>query len=315
MEYDRKVTVYCAAYNHEKYIEKALEGFIKQETSFEYEVIVHDDASTDHTQEIIKRYEKKYPDIICPIYQRENQYSQGHNSLVEFVLPVARGQYIAFCEGDDFWIDQNKLAKQVAFLDAHEEYAACYGANYEIDHENETIVRINQITNYDRELSTAECILPKEMPHTSTCVIRKSILEKRPDFCLHTAVGDIVILSWAAVNGKVFYFHDFFSCYRLGVPGSWTVRSHNNSKMHDHHNTSMRFYFEQLNQYTYEKYNDLIDEKLDSYRMYEQRKQGEILKVLRNKAYKKGSMRQKAAWILETVAPVLISSYRRIRYK
>ena len=105
------VSVICLCYNHENYVKDALEGFVKQKTTFPFEVLIHDDASTDKSAEIIREYEAKYPDIIKPTYQTENQYSQGVKILRTYLLPKVRGKYIAFCEGDDFWTDENKLQK------------------------------------------------------------------------------------------------------------------------------------------------------------------------------------------------------------
>lgn len=88
------VSVICTAYNHEKYIRQCLDGFVMQKTNFKYEVIVHDDASTDNTAEIIREYEKKYPEIIKPIYQKENQYSKGV-SIGKIIYPLCQGKYLA----------------------------------------------------------------------------------------------------------------------------------------------------------------------------------------------------------------------------
>ena len=89
------VSVYCLTYNHEKYIKDALEGFINQKTDFEYEVFVHDDASTDNTAKIIKEYAQKYPHIIKPILQKENQYSKGVKIFYQYIYPRISGKYIA----------------------------------------------------------------------------------------------------------------------------------------------------------------------------------------------------------------------------
>ena len=109
------VSVICLTYNQEKYIEKALNGFVKQKTNFKFEVLVHDDASTDKTTEIIKQYEKKYPDIVKPIYQKTNQFSIGNNPT-KICFKKSKGKYIALCEGDDYWCDENKLQKQYDFM-------------------------------------------------------------------------------------------------------------------------------------------------------------------------------------------------------
>lgn len=107
------VSVLCFAYNHEKYIRQAIEGFLMQKTSFGIEILIHDDASTDKTQEIIKEYQEKYPDLVKTVLQTENQYSKGID-VCKFLINIAKGKYIAFCEGDDYWIDERKLEKQVA---------------------------------------------------------------------------------------------------------------------------------------------------------------------------------------------------------
>ena len=120
-----KVSIICMAYNHEKFISKALDGFLMQKTNFEYEILISDDASTDNTTQIIKEYEKKYPEIIKVIYQKENQYSKGIAPSM-FLYEIAQGKYLSFCEGDDYWTDENKLQKQVDFLEENKEYYAVY---------------------------------------------------------------------------------------------------------------------------------------------------------------------------------------------
>lgn len=112
------VSICCQTYNHVSYIRECLEGFLLQKTNFPVEILIHDDASTDGTADIIREYESKYPDLIFPIYQTENQYSQGVR-----IPPInyrrARGKYIAFCEGDDYWTEPMKLQWQVDFMEAN----------------------------------------------------------------------------------------------------------------------------------------------------------------------------------------------------
>lgn len=115
------VTIRCCAYNQEPYIRECLEGFVMQQTNFRFEAIVHDDASTDGTAAIIREYAEKYPDIIKPILETENQYSKGDGSLGRIMNEHTHGKYVAYCEGDDYWIDPLKLQKQVDFLEEHPE--------------------------------------------------------------------------------------------------------------------------------------------------------------------------------------------------
>lgn len=116
------VTIRCITYNHEPYIRQCLEGFVMQKTNFRFEAIVHDDASTDRTATIIREYAEKYPDIIKPIFETENQYSKHDGSLRRIMDKHTHGKYVAYCEGDDYWIDPLKLQKQVDFLEANTEY-------------------------------------------------------------------------------------------------------------------------------------------------------------------------------------------------
>ena len=117
------VSICCITYNQKKYIRDAIEGFLLQKTSFPIEIIIHDDASTDGTTEIVKEYAHKFPDLIVPIIQSENQYSKTHGSIfASYVFPHAHGKYIALCEGDDYWTEPDKLQKQYDFLEKNTDY-------------------------------------------------------------------------------------------------------------------------------------------------------------------------------------------------
>lgn len=120
------VSIVCTTYNHVLFVRQCLNGITTQKINFLFEVIIHDDASDDGTVEIIKEYEKKYPEIIKSIYQRENQYSKKVDIYETYIYPRAKGKYIAICEGDDYWIDENKLQMQVDFLENNPEYGMCY---------------------------------------------------------------------------------------------------------------------------------------------------------------------------------------------
>jgi len=110
------VSVVCTTYNHERYIEQALVGFLAQETRLPFEVVIHDDLSSDRTREVVDAYAARYPNIIRTIYQTQNQYSLGRTSaLVAF--GYCSTKYIAFCEGDDYWTDARKLQLQIDVLE------------------------------------------------------------------------------------------------------------------------------------------------------------------------------------------------------
>ena len=142
------VSICCITYNHEPYIRQCLDGFMMQKTNFSFEVLIHDDASTDKTQDIIREYEAKYPDIIKPIYQKENQYSKGISVTKTFNYPRVKGKYIAMCDGDDYWIDPYKLQKQVDYLEAHSDCGLVH-TNFCITNVSKNVKYVNDIKYID----------------------------------------------------------------------------------------------------------------------------------------------------------------------
>lgn len=121
------VSISCITFNHAPYLRECFDGFLMQQADFQFEVVVHDDASTDGTREVIEEYTAKYPDIFVPMYQTENQYSQGvRGMMARFNFPRCKGKYIALCEGDDYWTDPLKLQKQVDFLEDNPKSVLCF---------------------------------------------------------------------------------------------------------------------------------------------------------------------------------------------
>lgn len=122
------VSICCLSYNQAGYIQECLDSFLMQQTSFRIEILIHDDASTDGTDKIIRQYAEKYPDTIFPLFEVENQLSKGMNGKMDitFNYSRARGKYIASCEGDDYWTDPLKLQKQVDFMESHPDYSVCF---------------------------------------------------------------------------------------------------------------------------------------------------------------------------------------------
>lgn len=221
------VAINCIAYNHEPYIRECLEGFVMQKTNFKFVAIVHDDASTDKTADIIREYEAKYPEIIKPIYETENQYSKKDGSLrriMNAAVEATGAKYVAMCEGDDYWTDPYKLQKQVDFLEEHEECQMCCS--------DAVILTSNGEQSWKRY--EENCIVPIEdiiigggwWLQTTTYVYRKSLLSDKeyPDCCRRCHVGDYPLMIWAALNGGVGYISDITAVYRYMCEGSWTAK-------------------------------------------------------------------------------------------
>lgn len=216
MDNQVKVTISCLAYNHAKYIRNTLDGFIMQKTNFKYEVIVHDDASTDGTQDIIKEYQEKYPDIIKPIFQTENQYSKGIKISKTYIYPIAKGEYIAYCEGDDYWTDENKLQMQVDFLDNHPEYSACCHNTKKYNVRKKRYDGYVSKRKQDCDLNLEDVIMGGGVYQTSSLVLRKEYLFKGYTFRdMIKGIGDYPLAITLTLDSKIRYFSKVASVYRI----------------------------------------------------------------------------------------------------
>jgi glycosyltransferase involved in cell wall biosynthesis/GNAT superfamily N-acetyltransferase len=220
---DIMVSVCCVTYNHKYFIAHAIDGFLMQKTDFPFEVLIHDDASTDGTATIIREYEAKYPDIIKPIYQTENQYSKGVKISLTYQWIRAKGKYIAMCEGDDYWIDPYKLQKQVDFLETHEDVSMCFHNVKLINAEGKEIGNCRRYKK-DQYAPIGDLILGGGLfCPTASLVFRTQYIKfGYPDFCMNCHVGDYPLQLYLSLKGKVYYFDNEMSVYRRGIPNSWS---------------------------------------------------------------------------------------------
>jgi glycosyltransferase involved in cell wall biosynthesis len=214
------VSICCLTYNHEPYIRRAIEGFLIQKTNFLFEVIIHDDASTDLTASIIEEYRIKNPDIILPIYQQVNQRSQETKRVVEIVFNYARGKYIALCEGDDYWIDPFKLQKQVDFLEKNENFGLVHGGINAYDEKRKKWrYNLDSNKNNNRNISSAfdlfYLIINNEYRiRTPTVLFRKKLLDLIPPNRVNFLLGDIPLWLDLSQLTRFYYFNEVFSVYR-----------------------------------------------------------------------------------------------------
>lgn len=207
------VTIHCLAYNHEPYIRQCLEGFVMQKTNFRFEAIVHDDVSTDGTAAIIKEYAEKYPEIIKPIYETENQYSKNDGSLGRIMEEHTHGKYIAYCEGDDYWIDPLKLQKQVDFLESHPDYGMVH-----TDYDYVKGKRKHFKEKEDEDGNWFPRIITEGLPvGTLTVMYRKDLYDKIPKLYIGKGwpMGDKPLWYELAHEAKIKYLSDVTSKYRI----------------------------------------------------------------------------------------------------
>lgn len=212
------VTVISITYNHEPYIRDCLEGFLMQKTNFPLEVIIHDDASTDHTSDIIREYYEKRPDLFHVIIERENQYSQGKSVSIP-LYEMAQGKYIALCEGDDYWTDPLKLQKQFDFIETHPDCSLCFHAIDEIsdDYKTSNHLRVKYGKNKPQDIfptwriPTCSTLMKKE------CTVEYLKIRKRYKgfYC-----GDIVLFLSATRIGYLYGLKDKMAVYRRHSTGA-----------------------------------------------------------------------------------------------
>ncbi|HEY5442683.1 MAG TPA: glycosyltransferase [Candidatus Saccharimonadales bacterium] len=215
-----KVSVITPTYNQEKYIRQALDGFISQKTDFDFEIIVADDHSTDSTPHIIEEYARTHLGIIRPIIRKKNI---GVAANFKDALNAARGEYIALCEGDDYWTDPEKLQLQVDFLDDNPGYALCFHPVKVIFENKEQASYVypdpKQGSNF-----TVEKLLQANFVQTNSIMYRRQSYQKMPE--------DILPVDWYlhlyhAQFGGIGFIDRTMSVYRRHPDGVWWD-SHNN---------------------------------------------------------------------------------------
>lgn len=257
------VTVWCVTYNHVKYIKDALEGFVNQRTNFSYEVVIYDDASTDGTSDIVRDYSLKYPNIIKAHIAKENTYGKSiRREIIDSIKQTFQGRYVAICEGDDCWIDRNKLQIQVDYMEEHPECALTLHNAIRINYLNGNIEVFNDFST-DRELNIDDILYYKGRMETASMVYR-SEYEIMPDVFRGYSNGDWQMQLYLKSQGKVYYFDRIMSIYRNCTEGSWTRNRMNNKLFDVQHSIAMIYFLEDYNEYTGGKYKTNIAEVIQN---------------------------------------------------
>ncbi len=269
---DKPVVSICSiTYNHEKFIAETLDGFLMQKTCFPFEVLLNEDCSTDNTANIIREYEKKYPNIIKPIYQKENQYSKGLPMNESFNFPRAEGKYIALCEGDDYWADSLKLQKQIDFMQEYNNCSMCFH-RAEIKQYNSSL-KIEQ--SYTKDFpgivffdSSKPFFEGGSAAPTASMVFRTEIVKKSfPNFYNISPVGDMPLKLLCSLHGKIGYINRIMSVRRLGTPGSWNVRTRLVNKNQNQYLLKMIAMLKCFNEYSNKMWLNDIEGKCVNYAM------------------------------------------------
>ncbi|MDO4939102.1 MAG: glycosyltransferase [Lachnospiraceae bacterium] len=254
------VSICILTYNHEKYVAQMLDSMLSQKTDFGFEILMHDDASTDRTADIIKGYAQKYPEIIKPLFEEENQFSKSEIKNISGIynFPRVQGKYIAMCEGDDYWTDDNKLAVQTEYMEAHPDCSLCFHSAHRI---NIDVAGSKLMRPYDRTRTVSpEDIIDKSSGYpTASLLMRADLMKILPDFYMKAPIGDIPMQLTMAAGGYGYYIDRPMCAYRYFAPGSWSRDMLNGSGYIDKQNKYLHQMLEM-----YDSFNEFSDYRFAS---------------------------------------------------
>jgi glycosyltransferase involved in cell wall biosynthesis len=235
------VTTILPTHNHAPFIAKAIESVLMQKTDFPFDILLHDDASTDGTADICRAYAARFPDKIPLIAQTVNQYQYDKLIQSHILFPKVSAKYTAILDGDDYWLDEDKLQMQVDYLEAHPDCSLCITAAYKVD-VSDTIISARDGVPYaeDRVVDVNDMIVGGgEFCASNTIIAPTKLLQSMPAFCDITEVEDVPVQLWCALYGYAWYISKPTAAYRFAVPGSWSNRQYSadlSARMKTHEN-------------------------------------------------------------------------------
>ena len=326
MNDDIKVSICCITYNQANFIAQTLDSFLSQKTNFAYEIIIHDDASTDGTNDIIKEYVEKY-DNIRYILQKENQYSKDVNIEKEFVFPIARGKYIAYCEGDDYWCDDGKLQEQYDAMELHPECSMC--THYTELISSDTGKVIGELPHKKFKLTTG--IIDKELLfriisvgvfHLSSCFFRKKYIGEYvstpPDY-VDVMSEDVGYMFFFGLRDSVYFINSTMSSYRKNVEGSWTRRvakvPSEYKRMLERQILATELFLKHLNR-KYPEYTHYFEDQNNFYKLkiaFINRQYKTVLSKENRKHFRRLTKKMQIIACVGSVCPWLIHGYKKLK--
>ncbi len=250
------VSVICITYNQEQYIADAIEGFLQQETNFSFEIIIHEDASTDRTADIVFNYSKKYPNIIKPIFQKENQLVQKGVNVQLTAALYSKGKYLACCEGDDYWIDPKKLQIQIEEMQKNPQCDISFHPGiYKWADGSQKDKTITQYSSQNKIFTISEIILGGGgFCLSPTLVIKRTIFESLPSWYHQVPAGDYFLQMLGSIKGGALYVNRVMAVYRTGIAGSWSDKISSNPDYFYYFYTSLLKAIENMNLHTHYQY-------------------------------------------------------------
>ena len=257
-----KVSISCITFNQAKYIAKAIDSFLMQKTNFEYEILIHDDASTDGTAEIIRAYQEKYPNKIFPVFQTENQYSKGVKISYKYLYPKYRGKYVAVCEGDDYWTDEYKLQKQFDYMEEHPNCGLCIHGAIEVKEDSEITIAKDMLSDKIEEYEMIDAIkgIGRKVA-TNSFFYRKELCMEMPEWRLKAPCDDYIIPIMCAKNGSIAYLPQIMSAHRAAAISSMNLSWKKEPEKRKVYNQRFDEMLKGIDQYTDCQYSDLLKQE------------------------------------------------------
>lgn len=281
MAEDIDLSIIVPTYNHEDYIRKCIVSLVNQKTTYRYEIIVGDDCSRDKTRQVVNELKKKYPGLIRRLYHSANI---GATKNGYSMLRIARGKYLAFCDGDDFWIDDCRIQRDLDFLKKNPNFSGVCSRNNLVD-EQGTIINENNIENsnqfwsFKHNVYTITDFEKWQMPgHVSALTIKNFMLCSQHNYKIfyraHDMVGDRTIVLLSALNGPIYCQSDIVSSYRFRISKEQNFMStFKNKNMYEKDYLMMK-YLEQYSENQFHK-------KINLSEIKKERLAGSVVRALR----------------------------------
>lgn len=212
------VSIAVLTYNHENYIKQAIDSFLMQKTNFDFEIIIGDDASIDNTQNILSNYQKKHPSRFKITYHSENI-----GMIPNFIQTIENcsGKYIAFCEGDDYWIDENKLQRQIDFLEKNEDFSICFHEVKIFEEESQTL-KDDFITKNNKSTYNISDLVKSNFMHTPSVIIRNNFTI--PQWFYDLPIGDWPLYLLLIEDKKIKKIDTPMAAYRIHNQSAWSSK-------------------------------------------------------------------------------------------
>lgn len=311
-----EVSVLCITYNQEDYIEETIKSFLMQITTFDYEILIHDDASTDGTSKIVRKYAELYPDKIKAIIQTENQYSKK-KSVVPIIASIAKGKYYALCEGDDYWTDRNKLQKQYEYMEKNSSCSLCIHDSYILYNDN-IVFYPKRLAKQECEFNIEDAIMGLGIRMATNCAFYRAEAYNSDDKYVELApAGDYIRPIRAALMGSIHYIPERMCVHRMLAKNSFSSTmgtGEKSSKRWDEFYQRLYEALEEFNRVTDLQYLDIVKKSFiqqrfsnylstNNYKMIKQEPYSEL--------YKKLSIKKK----LEFKLPLLNTLAKKVYYQ